>query len=258
MSGGWLPRRVAAGRAGEVARGRARASGASFARFDFFAFPSVRSGRATDGRTHDARRDMTYRVSHAEQQAALTNKSSHANISRHSSLVYQGRPVSNDRSAPAWVDKDKRIASRLKTDPALAVKIDMRRVNVDVMKPWIARRVTELLGIEDDVVVLYVFTFLEDAAKGGGAIDPRAMQVHLTGFLEHNAAVFMKELWTLLADAQASANGVPSAFVEEKRRELEAKAAAAAAREARRREAEVRPCSHWFPYDPVAAVNADP
>jgi len=241
-----------------VARGRARASGASFARFDFFAFPSVRSGRATDGRTHDARRDMTYRVSHAEQQAALTNKSSHANISRHSSLVYQGRPVSNDRSAPAWVDKDKRIASRLKTDPALAVKIDMRRVNVDVMKPWIARRVTELLGIEDDVVVLYVFTFLEDAAKGGGAIDPRAMQVHLTGFLEHNAAVFMKELWTLLADAQASANGVPSAFVEEKRRELEAKAAAAAAREARRREAEVRPCSHWFPYDPVAAVNADP
>ena len=68
----------------------------------------------------------------------------------------------------------------------------------------------------------------------------------------------MKELWTLLADAQASANGVPSAFVEEKRRELEAKAAAAAAREARRREAEVRPCSHWFPYDPVGVVNADP
>ncbi len=38
----------------------------------------------------------------------------------------------------------------------------MEKVNLDVMKPWITTRVTELLGFEDDVVIDFVFNMLEN------------------------------------------------------------------------------------------------
>ncbi len=42
------------------------------------------------------------------------------------------------------------------------MQIDMRKVNLDILKPWITRRLNEILGIEDDVVIEYVFSQLEE------------------------------------------------------------------------------------------------
>lgn len=38
----------------------------------------------------------------------------------------------------------------------------MSKVNLEVIKPWITRRVNEILGFEDDVVVEFVFNQLEE------------------------------------------------------------------------------------------------
>lgn len=38
----------------------------------------------------------------------------------------------------------------------------MPKVNIDVIKQWITGRLQELLGLEDDVVIEYVFNQLED------------------------------------------------------------------------------------------------
>jgi serine/arginine repetitive matrix protein 1 len=38
----------------------------------------------------------------------------------------------------------------------------MRKVELSVMRPWIARKVSELLGFEDEVVIEYVNGLLED------------------------------------------------------------------------------------------------
>lgn len=38
----------------------------------------------------------------------------------------------------------------------------MTKVNVDSLKPWIAQRITELLGIDDDVIVEFVYNQLEE------------------------------------------------------------------------------------------------
>lgn len=38
----------------------------------------------------------------------------------------------------------------------------MRKVEIAVMKPWIAKRVIELLGFEDDVLIEYINSLLED------------------------------------------------------------------------------------------------
>ncbi len=42
-------------------------------------------------------------------------------------------------------------------------QIDMTRVKLDVLKPWIGQRVANFLnGLEDDVIVEFVFNQLED------------------------------------------------------------------------------------------------
>ena len=41
----------------------------------------------------------------------------------------------------------------------------MGKVNLDVMKPWITKRLQELLGIEDDVVIEFVFNQLDDKVR---------------------------------------------------------------------------------------------
>jgi hypothetical protein len=46
------------------------------------------------------------------------------------------------------------------------------------------------------------------------------MQIDLTGFLESNASVFMKELWNHLLSAQESIGGIPKLFLEQKKLEI--------------------------------------
>ena len=40
----------------------------------------------------------------------------------------------------------------------------MRKVNLPVIKPWIVKKVIELLGFDDEVVVEYAMGLLEDTA----------------------------------------------------------------------------------------------
>ena len=50
----------------------------------------------------------------------------------------------------------------MKFEDVLAKKVDMGKVKVDVLKPWITKRVYELLKVEDDVVVEFIFNQLEE------------------------------------------------------------------------------------------------
>lgn len=40
-------------------------------------------------------------------------------------------------------------------------KVDMNKVKLETIKPWIGKRITELLGMEDDVVEEFVNNQLE-------------------------------------------------------------------------------------------------
>merc|ERR1739838_1097534 len=92
----------------------------------------------------------------------------------------------------------------------------MSKVKVDVLKPWITKRTTEMLKIEDDVVVEFIFNQLEEKEP-----DPRKMQINLTGFLNGKyARMFMGELWTMLDSAQNSENGIPAELVNMKMDEI--------------------------------------
>eukprot|EP00094_Tigriopus_californicus_P000021 TCALIF_00021-PA protein Name:"Similar to SRRM1 Serine/arginine repetitive matrix protein 1 (Gallus gallus)" AED:0.08 eAED:0.08 QI:515/0.4/0.5/1/1/1/6/93/633 len=116
-----------------------------------------------------------------------------------------------------FADKEKKLMKQMKFEEVvLNTKMDWSKIKLDVLKPWISDRVAELLGIEDDVVVEFIFNQLE--AKD---VDPRKMQINLTGFLNgKNARIFMGELWTLLDSAQKSDSGIPQQILDQKKEEL--------------------------------------
>lgn len=59
----------------------------------------------------------------------------------------------------------------------------MRKVELSVMKPWIAQKINTLLGFEDEVVIEYVNGLLEDEGAPVRLPLPSIEQAdtHLTG-----------------------------------------------------------------------------
>ncbi|BAT90749.1 hypothetical protein LR48_Vigan238s005100 [Vigna angularis] len=112
-------------------------------------------------------------------------------------------------------NKQAKLMKSQKFAPELEHLVDMTKVNMEVIKPWVTRRVTEFLGFEDEVLINFIHSLL-DAKEVNG----KEVQIQITGFMEKNTGKFMKELWTLLLSAQKNASGVPQQFLDAKEEEL--------------------------------------
>ncbi|XVF46572.1 hypothetical protein PTKIN_Ptkin03bG0037900 [Pterospermum kingtungense] len=117
-------------------------------------------------------------------------------------------------------NKQAKLLKSQKFPPELEHLVDMTKVKMDVMRPWIATRVTELLGFEDEVLINFIYGLLD-----GKEVNGKQVQVSLTGFMEKNTVKFMKELWSLLLSAQRNASGVPQQFLDAKEEETRKKKA---------------------------------
>ncbi|KAD4584575.1 hypothetical protein E3N88_22176 [Mikania micrantha] len=115
-------------------------------------------------------------------------------------------------------NKHAKLLKSQKFPPELENLVDMTKVKMDVMRPWIAQRVTELLGFEDEVLINFIYGLLEEKVVNG-----KEIQISLTGFMEKNTGKFMKELWTHLLSAQQNASGVPQQFLDAKEEETRKK-----------------------------------
>ncbi|CAN1231408.1 Serine/arginine repetitive matrix protein 1 [Linum grandiflorum] len=115
-------------------------------------------------------------------------------------------------------NKQAKLMKSQKFPPELEHLVDMTKVKMDVVKPWIATRVTEFLGFEDEVLINFIYGLL-DAQKVNG----KEVQIQLTGFMEKNTGKFMKELWSLLLSAQKNASGVPQQLLDAKEEETRLK-----------------------------------
>ncbi|KAK2642410.1 hypothetical protein Ddye_024173 [Dipteronia dyeriana] len=115
-------------------------------------------------------------------------------------------------------NKQAKLMKSQKFAPELDSLVDMTKVKMDVVKPWIATRVTELLGFEDEVLINFIYGLLD-----GKVVNGKEIQISLTGFMEKNTGKFMKELWILLLSAQKNASGVPQQFLDAKEEETRKK-----------------------------------
>ncbi|TCD66924.1 hypothetical protein EIP91_000763 [Steccherinum ochraceum] len=128
---------------------------------------------------------------------------------------FKGTSADQDRR---FSDKELKLLKSMKFPPEFDKKVDMRKVNLQVIRPWVVKKVVELVGFEDEVVVEYAMGLLEDDSQP--TPDPRKMQINLTGFLTTHTPTFMAALWNLLLEAQESPAGVPKTFVEQKKEEM--------------------------------------
>jgi len=130
------------------------------------------------------------------------------------------RGTSQEQDA-RFSDKEKKLIRLTKFPPEFDIKVDMKKVKFDVIKPWISQKITALLGFEDEVLIGYIFSLLEEKQNP----DPKALQVNITGFLATDASDFMLQLWKLLISAQTNIGGIPAAFLEQKKKEIAARMA---------------------------------
>lgn len=136
------------------------------------------------------------------------------------------RGTSTDQVA-FFKDTDKKLVEQMekkKQFPShFAESVHMKKVSMDVLAPWIRKRITELMGIEDDIVIEYCISHLTEELPPGKKLCPKTLQMNLTGFMERKAKVFCSELWTHLLSAQDSPVGVPQSFIDMKKKELQEK-----------------------------------
>eukprot|EP00397_Hematodinium_sp_SG-2012_P059614 GEMP01076638.1.p1 GENE.GEMP01076638.1~~GEMP01076638.1.p1 ORF type:complete len:215 (+),score=46.00 GEMP01076638.1:70-645(+) len=150
-------------------------------------------------------------------------------------------------------DADKKMVEQMekkKQFPAhFSESVNMKKVSMDVLTPWIRRRIVELMAIEDDIVIEYCISQLTEEQEAGCKLCPKKLQMNLTGFMERKAKIFCSELWAHLLSAQKSPVGVPQSFIDIKRAELQEKKKKADALqdELTRRRAELRGASFSGP-----------
>ncbi|CAD7698880.1 unnamed protein product [Ostreobium quekettii] len=128
------------------------------------------------------------------------------------------RGVSASQDA-RFSNKQAKLMKSMKFPKELEKKVDLKKVNWPVMREWIAKRVTELLGLEDDVLI----NFLQIRLESEEELSPKELHIELVPFLEKNAGLFMKELWTMLASACEKKSGIPQQILDEKAEEIKRK-----------------------------------
>lgn len=127
---------------------------------------------------------------------------------------------------------DQKLLRATKFPAEFNQKVDIQKINVEVMKKWIARKLSDLLGSDDDVVIELCSNLLQGAryvrrdwSTGTEHADIqqpdiKSLQIQLTGFLDKDTPKFCKELWDLCLSAQKSPNGIPQELLEAKKQEL--------------------------------------
>ena len=167
------------------------------------------------------------------------------------SSIFRGASAEQDSR---FSDKAKKLLRTTKFPPNFETKVDMKKVSLESLFPWITEQVTKLLGHDDDVVTGYIRGSLERAK-----VDPKEMQLALAGFLDTHSAGFMRDLWSLLISAQEMPGGVPREFVEKQeealRAQKEAQRRIEAALQATKQEFEAQACRQPLPPPPRLATR---
>ncbi|KAJ1917818.1 hypothetical protein IWQ60_007665 [Tieghemiomyces parasiticus] len=116
---------------------------------------------------------------------------------------------------PRFSNKQQTLRKSINFPADFSKKVNPKKVNMTVIKPWIAQRITDLLGFDDEVVLEYIYGMLESENP-----DPKDMQINLTGFLGDKSSPFMRDLWKMLINAQAAIGGIPPEILEIKKQEI--------------------------------------
>ncbi|EDW40594.1 GL25328 [Drosophila persimilis] len=78
----------------------------------------------------------------------------------------------NQQQDTRFSDKEKKLMKQMKFGDCLSKRVDMSKVKLDVLRPWISKKITDILNIEDDVVVEFVLWALLLSAQDSDSVHP--------------------------------------------------------------------------------------
>ncbi|KAF1819353.1 PWI domain-containing protein [Dissoconium aciculare CBS 342.82] len=93
-------------------------------------------------------------------------------------------------------------------------KVDITKVQLPVIKKWMADKITKLQGFDDDFLPIMIEEMLIEHR------DIREIQTSIRDSLGPPTAAFCLELWKLCLSAQQDPNGVPKELLEAKKLEV--------------------------------------
>lgn len=108
-----------------------------------------------------------------------------------------------------------RYTATMASQDVTKIKIDLVKINLDVIADWLVPRL-ETLVPDDDIVVGYAIELL----KGGVPLEYKTIKSQLQGFLGKQTTPLCRQLWELLVSAQDDPHGIPKQLIEDKKREL--------------------------------------
>ena len=107
-------------------------------------------------------------------------------------------------------------------------QVDIAKVNLEVMKTWIAKEIVEIVGYEDEILIDMIYNTISNQEVNRVVLfshcqnlDPKHLQMTLVPFLNNDASSFTKHLWELMLSAQEDPQGIPQEFIDKKMEELE-------------------------------------
>ena len=111
-------------------------------------------------------------------------------------MAYTGTSITQDGR---FSNKEKKLLRTRQWPDCFDRKVNIAKVEMNVIEKWINDKVEEILGFEDEIVVNLAVAELTTDQENG--ICPKKIQLNLTGFLEKHTPEFMRELWMLLLEA---------------------------------------------------------
>ena len=100
-----------------------------------------------------------------------------------------------------WESVDDALLRSVELPAICSAALDWPKVHLPPVKAWVHRRLTEILGFEDEIVIGLVCAYLDEPE----GVDPRRLLLQLGGFLEGEAAPFVEHLWIRLHGKAAAA-----------------------------------------------------
>jgi hypothetical protein len=135
---------------------------------------------------------------------------------------FRGASIEQDSR---YTDKQAKLKSQMNFSPLFAKPIDATKLSdtgISILSLWCTKRIKELLGHEDDVLIGLIINTIEVSRKNKGErgrVSGPDLQILVTGFLHSHAAEFTLDLYRLLLSACASPRGTPDLEVLTRARE---------------------------------------
>jgi serine/arginine repetitive matrix protein 1 len=116
---------------------------------------------------------------------------------------------------PRYKDKESKLLNSRQWPLEYEIQVNIQNINMEIVKTWVSKQITEILGVEDDILNGLIISSLEEP-------QPCAKKIHILigEFLQNNTQKFVIRLWRFLTSAQDTSLGVPQQFISERREEL--------------------------------------